>query len=72
MVFGQKWPFVQIFFCREYLPRKCRLRYSRTKKKRLSRPKRQKVQKVEKIDIFPKGLTLGFGPKMAIFLTIFF
>ena len=25
-----------------------------------------------KIDIFPKGLTHGFGPKMAIFPTSFF
>ena len=25
-----------------------------------------------KIDIFPKGLTHGFGPKMAIFLSFFF
>ena len=25
-----------------------------------------------KIDIFPKGLTHGFGPKMAIFATFFF
>ena len=28
--------------------------------------------KSRKIDIFPKGLTHGFGPKMAIFLTFFF
>ena len=28
--------------------------------------------KSRKIDIFPKGLTHGFGPKMAIFLTSFF
>ena len=28
--------------------------------------------KSQKIDIFPKGLTHGFGPKMAIFLTFFF
>ena len=27
--------------------------------------------KTRKIDIFLKGLTLGFGPKMAIFLTLF-
>ena len=25
-----------------------------------------------KMDIFPKGLTHGFGPKMAIFRTLFF
>ena len=28
--------------------------------------------KSRKIDIFPKGLTPGFGSKMAIFQTIFF
>ena len=30
------------------------------------------VSKKRKIDIFPKGLTHGFGPKMAIFPTFFF
>ena len=34
--------------------------------------KKQEVQKVEKIDNFPKGLTHGFGPKMAIFPTFIF
>ena len=28
--------------------------------------------KSRKIDIFPKGITPGFGPKMAIFPTFFF
>ena len=28
--------------------------------------------KSQNIDIFPNGLTHGFGPKMAIFLTFFF
>ena len=28
--------------------------------------------KTRKIDIFPKGLTYGFGPKMAIFPTFLF
>ena len=31
-----------------------------------------KSSKSRKIDIFPKGLTHGFGPKMAIFPTLFF
>ena len=34
--------------------------------------KNQNVQKLEKTDIFPYGLTHGFGPKMAIFPTSFF
>ena len=41
-------------------------------KKSLSRPKKQKNYKVKKIDIFPKGLTHSFGPKIAIFQTFFF
>ena len=45
--------------------------YSRTKK-RLSRLKKEASLKSLKIDIFPKGLTHGFGPKMAIFPTFFF
>ena len=31
-----------------------------------------RTSKSRKIDIFPKGLTHGFGPKMAIFPTFFF
>ena len=58
------------FFFRQYRPGKCLLRYSRTIK-RLSRLWKQEVQKVAKMDIFPKGLTHGFGPKMAIFPTFF-
>ena len=34
--------------------------------------KNKKFIKSKKIDIFPKGLTHGFGPKMAIFPTFFF
>ena len=33
---------------------------------------KKEVQKLKKIDIFPKGLTNGFGPKMAIFPTFIF
>ena len=33
---------------------------------------KNKKLKSRKIDIFPKGLTHGFGPKMAIFRTFFF
>ena len=65
MVLVQKWPFLSTFFFRQYRPGKCLLGYSRTKKG-LSRLKKQQVKKVEKSDIFPKGLTNGFYPKMAI------
>ena len=33
---------------------------------------KKKKFKCRKIDIFPKGLNHGFGPKMAIFPTFFF
>ena len=33
---------------------------------------KQRSSKSRKIDIFPKGLTHGFSPKMAIFQTLFF
>ena len=33
---------------------------------------KNKISKSPKIDIFPNGLTHGFGPKMAIFPTFFF
>ena len=32
---------------------------------------KKRSSKSRKIDIFPKGLTHGFGPKMACFLTFF-
>ena len=54
-------------FLRHYKPGKCLLRYSRTKKKRLSRLYKQQVQKVLNI----KGFTHVFSPKMAIFSTFF-
>ena len=34
--------------------------------------KKTRSSKSRKIDIFPKGLTHGFGPKMAIFISFFF
>ena len=58
------------FLFRQYRPGKCVLRYSRTKN-RLSRPKKKRSNS-RKIDIFSKGLTHGFGPKMIIFPTFFF
>ena len=58
------------FLLRQYRPGKCPLRYSRTKK-RLSRPN-TRSSKSKKIDVFPKGLTHAFGPKVAIFANFFF
>ena len=71
MVLVQKWPFRQLFFLGkkghenvfyDILERKnAFLGYLKTRS-----------SKSRKIDIFPKGLTHGFGPKMAIFQTFFF
>ena len=66
----EKWPFFELFVFRLYRQGKSLLRYCRTKK-RPSRLKKQKNLKSRKIDFFPKGLTHGFGPKMAIFPTFF-
>ena len=41
-------------------------------KKGPSRLKKTKKSKSRKIEIFPKGLTHAFGPKMAIFPNFFF
>ena len=68
MVLVQKWPFLQLFLFRHYRPGKCLFRYSRTNK-RICRLKKQGVQKVK--TFFQKGLTSAFGPKMAIFSTLF-
>ena len=70
MVLVQKWPFFQLLFFWQYRPGKCVLRYFRTKG-RLSRLQKQEVKKIQKIAIFLTGLTHGFVPKIAIFLTFF-
>ena len=44
----------------------CLLRYSRTKKTPFQAIK-TRSSKSRRIDVFPKGLTHGFGPKMAFF-----
>ena len=62
------------FFLRQYRPGKCLLRYSKKKKGKCPSRKAIKTRglKSRKIVILPKGLTHGFGPKMAIFPTFFF
>ena len=71
MILVQKWPFFQLFFFRQGRPGECFLRYSRTKEGRFWAIK-TRSSKSPKIDIFPKGLTHDFGPKMAIFPTFYF
>ena len=69
--FWSKMAIFQISFFRQYRPGKCLLWYSKTKKC-LSRLQKKKVQIVVKWTFFSKGLTHGFGPKIAIFSTFFF
>ena len=69
MVLVQKSPFFQLLFFGKYRPGKCLLRYSRTKKTHFQPIKNK--SKSRKIDIFPKGLTYGFGPRMASFSLFF-
>ena len=69
--FGPKVAIFQTFFFWQYRPRKCLLRYSRTKKG-LFQAIKTRNSKTQTIDIFPQGLIHGFGPKMAIFPTFFF
>ena len=71
MVLVQKWPFFQLLFFRKYMPGKCLLRYSRTKKTPFQTMKTRSL-KSRKIDFFPKGLTHGFGPKIAVLPTFIF
>ena len=72
MVFVQKWPFFHLCFFGGNIGYKNVFYDILDRKKRLSRLKKQEVQKVKKIDLFSKGLTHGFRPKMAIFATFFF
>ena len=69
--FCRKMSIFPSFFFRRRRPGKCLLRYSRTKKMPFQGIK-TRSSKSRKIDIFPKGLTHGFGPKMAIFPTFIF
>ena len=69
--FGQKLAIFPFYYFRTCRQGECLLRYSRTKNG-LSRLKKTRSSKSRKIDIFPKELTHGFGPKMAIFPTFFF
>ena len=70
MVLVQKWPFFQLFFLgnigQEYVF------YDILEQKNAFLGYKNKKFKTPKIDNFPKGLTHGFGLKMAIFPTFFF
>ena len=68
--YGPKMAILPNFFFRQYRPAKCLLRYS-TKKKTPFQAIKTRSSKSRKIDIFSKGLTNGFGPKIAFFPTFF-
>ena len=70
MVLVQKWRFFKLFFLAKIGPES--VFFDILDKKGLSRLKKTRSSKSRKIDIFPKGLTHGFGPKMAIFPNSFF
>ena len=69
--FGLKMAIFPTVLFRQYRPGKCLLRYSRTKKMPFYAIK-TRTSNSPQIDTFPKGLTHGFGPKMAIFPTFLF
>ena len=70
MVLVRKWPFFQHFFL-AIQARKMSFTIFYNKKGTFQAIK-TRSSKSRKIDIFPKGLTHGFGQKMAIFPTYFF
>ena len=64
MVLVQKLSFAELFFFRQYRAGKCFLQSSRAKKTPFKLIK-TRSSRSRKIDIFQKGLTHGFAPKMA-------
>ena len=67
MVLVQKWPFFHLIFLRNIDQEN--VFYDILEQKT---PKKTTSSQSRKIDIIPKELTHGFGPKMAIFQTFFF
>ena len=72
MIFVQKWPFFQLFFFQGKIGEKDVFYDILERKNAFPGFKKQQVWKDKKMDIFLKGLTHGFGPKMAIYPTFFF
>ena len=71
MVLVEKWPFSQPFFFLGNTGQE-NVFYDILERKNTCLAYKNMIPKSRKIDIFPKGLTHGFGPKMAIFQTFFF
>ena len=70
MVFVQNWPFFQLFFLGNVEQEN--VFYDIIERKNAFQGYKNKKFKKTKIDIFPKGLTNGLSPKMAISPTFFF
>ena len=70
MVFVQKWSFFQFFFLGNIGQEN--VFYDILERKNAFLGHKNKKLKRQEIDIFPKGLTHGFGPKMSLFPTSFF
>ena len=70
MVMVQKWPFFQLSFLGD-IDKENVFNDILERKNAFLGYKNKKFKK-SKIDIFLKGLTHGFGPKMTIFPTLFF
>ena len=69
--FGPKMAIFRTFFFQEIQARKMSFTIFQSGKRPFQDIK-TRYSKSGKIDIFPKGLTDGFGPKMAMFSTFFF
>ena len=72
MVLVQKWSFFKLFFFLGNIGEENVSYDFLEQKKTPLKAIKTRSSKSQKIDIFPKGLTHGFGPKMAIFQLFFF
>ena len=70
MALLQKWPFFERFFFEGNLKQENDF-FDISKRKDVFLGYKKRSSKSPNIDIFPKGLTHGFPPKMAIFPTFF-
>ena len=70
MVLVSKWPFFELFFLGKIGQKN--VFYDILERIKAFLGYENKKLKRRKIEIFPKGLTHGFGIKMAIFKTFFF
>ena len=70
MVLVEKWLFFQTFFLGNIGQEN--VFFDILEQKKPFQAKETRSSKIRKIDIFPKGLNHGFGPKIAIFQKFFF